>query len=81
MGKRLEKIRKYWNQRAEGYAKSNQEELEGAERTYWEKQLLQSLKGKDYKKVLDIGCGPGFFSVLLAQMGYEVTAVRPAWDL
>lgn len=75
MGKRLEEIRKYWNQRAEGYAKSNQEELEGEERTYWEKQLLQSLKGKDYKKVLDIGCGPGFFSVLLAQMGYEVTAV------
>lgn len=75
MGKRLEEIRRYWNQRAEGYARSNQEELEGTERVYWEEQLLQSLKGKDYKKVLDIGCGPGFFSVLLAQMGYEVTAV------
>lgn len=75
MGKRLEEIRSYWNQRAEGYAQSNQEELNGDERSYWERQLRQSLDGKGYRKVLDVGCGPGFFSVLLAQMGYEVTAV------
>lgn len=75
MGERLEEIRVYWNQRAEGYAQSNREELEGEARRYWEEQLRQSLEGKTYKKVLDIGCGPGFFSVLLAQMGYEVTAV------
>ena len=25
--------------------------------------------------MLDVGCGPGFFSVLLARLGYEVTAV------
>lgn len=27
------------------------------------------------RHVLDVGCGPGFFSVLLARLGYEVTAV------
>jgi ubiquinone/menaquinone biosynthesis C-methylase UbiE len=75
MGRKLEEIRQYWNQRAQGYALSNQEELEGESRRYWERQLRQALDGKGYQKVLDIGCGPGFFSVLLAQMGYEVTAV------
>lgn len=75
MGEHLEEIRRYWNQRAEGYAQSNQEELSGEERGYWEEQLRRSLEGRPYRKVLDIGCGPGFFSILLAQMGYEVTAV------
>ena len=32
MGERLEEIRSYWNLRAEGYARSSQEELEGEER-------------------------------------------------
>lgn len=75
MSEKLEEIREYWNQRAQGYALSNLEELEGEARGYWEERLRQALDGKSYRKVLDIGCGPGFFSILLAQMGYEVTAV------
>lgn len=75
MSERLEEIRRYWNMRAEGYTLSNREELNGESRVWWEKKLHCVLDGKGYRKVLDIGCGPGFFSVLLAQMGYEVTAV------
>lgn len=75
MSERLEEIRNYWNTRAEGYTLSNREELEGESRSYWEEQLHRALDGRKYHKVLDIGCGPGFFSILLAQMGYEVTAV------
>lgn len=75
MSQRLEEIRRYWNTRAEGYTLSNREELDGDSRKYWEEKLRQILDGRDYRSVLDIGCGPGFFSILLAQMGYEVTAV------
>lgn len=75
MSERLEEIRRYWNTRAEGYTLSNREELEGDSRSWWEAELHRVLDGKNYRKILDIGCGPGFFSVLLAQMGYEVTAV------
>lgn len=75
MSERLEEIRRYWNTRAEGYTLSNREELEGDSRDYWEAELHRALDKKNYRKVLDIGCGPGFFSILLAQMGYEVTAV------
>lgn len=75
MGEWLEEIRRYWNKRAEGYTLSNREELSGEGRRYWEERLREALDGKDCRKVLDIGCGPGFFSILLAQMGYEVTAV------
>lgn len=75
MSERLEEIRRYWNRRAQGYTLSNQEELDGDGRRYWEEELHQILDGKHYQKVLDIGCGPGFFSILLAQMGYTVTAI------
>ncbi len=75
MSEYLEEIRGYWNQRARGYARSSQDELTGEARGYWEEQLGRSLSGGEFRKVLDIGCGPGFFSILLAQMGCEVTAV------
>ena len=75
MSRQLEKIRRYWNKRAEGYTLSNREELEGSSKSYWKEKLHCALDGKGYRRALDIGCGPGFFSILLAQMGYEVTAV------
>ncbi len=75
MSERLEEIRRYWNMRAEGYTLSSREELEGESRALWERRFHELLDGRDCQKVLDIGCGPGFFSVLLAQMGYQVTAV------
>lgn len=75
MSERLEEIRQYWNKRAEGYTMSNREELDGESRIWWEEKLHRALDKKGYRKVLDIGCGPGFLSILLAQMGYEVTAV------
>lgn len=32
-------------------------------------------KEKEELKVLDVGCGPGFFPIILAEAGYNVTAV------
>jgi SAM-dependent methyltransferase len=40
----------------------------------WQNYLREKLPA-DTRKVLDLGCGPGFFSIILAKMGYEVTAV------
>lgn len=72
----MEQIRQYWNSRAEGYTLSNREELEDEHRIFlWEQQIRRALNGRICRHVLDVGCGPGFFSVLLARLGYEVTAV------
>lgn len=76
MSQTLEHIRQYWNSRAEGYTLSNREELEDEHRIFlWEQQIRRALNGRVCRHVLDVGCGPGFFSVLLARLGYEVTAV------
>ena len=76
MSQTLEQIRQYWNSRAEGYTLSNREELEDEHHIFlWEQQIRRALNGRVCRHVLDVGCGPGFFSVLLARLGYEVTAV------
>ena len=76
MSQILEQIRQYWNSRAEGYTLSNREGLEDEHRIFlWEQQIRRALNGRVCRHVLDVGCGPGFFSVLLARLGYEVTAV------
>ena len=59
----LETIRSYWNTRADGYSKSVMEEMEDAQKegTYWKILLDTYLPKGDNPKVLDLGCGPGFF--------------------
>ena len=41
----------------------------------WEKLLTRLLAGAPGNRVLDVGSGSGFLSILLGQMGYEVTGL------
>jgi ubiquinone/menaquinone biosynthesis C-methylase UbiE len=71
----------YWSHRAPGYSSYNQEELSDSRRELWSDTLLRLIETYDpYRapgdiRVLDIGTGPGFFALLLAQAGYKVTAL------
>ena len=74
-------IHDYWTNRARGYSEYNQQEMADARRTMWRDKLL-SLIGNQFPekkpqeiKILDVGTGPGFFAILLAEAGYQVTAI------
>lgn len=75
-----EEIHAYWTQRAEGYSEYNQQEMADARRSMWKNKLLSLLeenfpgKNPEELKVLDVGTGPGFFALLLAEAGYQITA-------
>ena len=71
----LEGLQKYWNYRANSYSKSNIEELNNFKRDAWLKILLENAPKKEKLRVLDMGAGPGFFSILMSLAGNEVTAV------
>ena len=77
----LEKIRKYWTRRAESYSDLTRSELSGESRTRWNAVLTEnirkneSLSGRKYTEALDVGTGPGFFAILLAKQGLNVTGL------
>ncbi|WP_438493677.1 class I SAM-dependent methyltransferase [Paenibacillus sp. IHBB 3054] len=70
-----QEVETYWEGEAELYSEGIQRELNGFQREAWLKLILANAPQKDRLHVLDIGCGPGFFSVILSSAGHLVTAV------
>ncbi|AZV57214.1 class I SAM-dependent methyltransferase [Clostridium sp. AWRP] len=67
------KIENYWNNRANTYSEMISEDINSFKKEAWSKIIKN--KAGDNVKVLDIGTGPGFFAIIMSQMGYDVTAV------
>lgn len=71
----------YWTQRAPGYSRINREELATQQREVWRQALTERISSRfpdrtpDEIHVLEVGTGPGFFAILLAEAGYRVTAI------
>lgn len=77
MGDILERIENYWHKRSDGYSQVNFEELNSLKKNAWIDLIHEyAPKALGRKiKVLDIGTGPGFFAIIMATCGYEVTAI------
>lgn len=73
MAELLENIQTYWDMRAGGFSDASMEERRTEPGKRWKNIFRNSLKEGD--TVLDDGCGAGFFTTLLAGMGFQVTAV------
>lgn len=71
----LSQIENYWAGRAEGYSLVNQHELATGQDRVWLEEIEEHLPKGRGLKILDVGTGPGFFAILLAKAGYDVTAV------
>ena len=73
--------RAYWTKRAPGYSEVNREELATNQREVWKRTLTERIsmcfphKAPNEIHVLEVGTGPGFFAILLAEAGYRVTAI------
>jgi SAM-dependent methyltransferase len=74
----FEKVERAWSQDADAYDVIIQKRLRRrSEVDHW-KEDLRSVLGPDCHEVLDVGCGPGFFSILLLDLGYAVSSVDGA---
>ena len=77
----LEENREYWTGRASGYSEVNRLELSTAQRQKW-KDCLRAELARHFPdrplasvSVLEVGTGPGFFAILLCELGCHVTAI------
>ena len=71
----------YWSQRSTSYSDVNKVELAGISRHNWSAVLHEEIylhfpgRSPQSINVLDVGTGPGFFAILLTELGFHVTAV------
>lgn len=67
-------IEDYWNLRSNGFSSAVREEME-VDGDSISGRLTELLRLEKGSKVLDVGCGPGLFSMLLARSGMDVVGI------
>ena len=70
-----EQINETWTIRADNYSKYVVEELATDRPARWIKTIEDAMPCRGPWKVLDAGCGPGFFSAILSKAGHDVTGI------
>ena len=77
----LSENKSYWTGRAASYSEVNQLELSTRQRQKWSDCLHAEIarqfpeRTPESLRVLEVGTGPGFFAILLCELGYDVTAI------
>lgn len=74
-------IRDYWCKRAADFAQLRSHELHSNKQLLWKQEILRHIPSDKKLTILDIGCGTGFFSILLAQEGHHVTGIDLTPDM
>lgn len=72
---RKEQIVHYWEKRSESFLEQRRSELANPIAKRWMKEIEKQIPAGRRLKILDVDCGAGFFSILLAKEGHEVFGI------
>ena len=67
-----------WSVGSANYDKIILDELNSDRPVKWQKKILSQTDAGRPLEILDIGCGPGFFTIVLGQKGHKMTAIDGA---
>lgn len=71
-----QRIEKYWNGRADQYdGQFGHGIFSDEEKQVWLRTLSRNIHQPKGCKILDVGCGTGFLSLLLSELGFDVTGI------
>lgn len=68
-------INDYWTDRSDEFSSCRLKDLEGHQRIIWTDIIKEQVPDGKGLRALDIGTGGGFYAVLLADLGFDVTAI------
>ena len=74
------RIENYWDKRSAAFSRVRRQELEGPDGRLWLELIEKHLAGKNLR-ILDAGTGAGFFAILLARKGHQVTGIDMSSDM
>ena len=69
------RVEGYWSKRAESFFALKEGEAESCHGDRWKKEIEKALPTGRPLKILDIGCGAGFFEAILTNELYEITGI------
>ena len=78
MNKEQEAINEQWSKNSANYDRIIHDELDSFRVKGWQKLIADQVANRTGLEVLDCGCGPAFFTILLAKAGYHVTGIDAA---
>lgn len=64
-----EEINRNWSESAANYDSIIQDEISSFRPQAWQKQILSHFPDGQTLRILDVGCGPAFFSIILSAKG------------
>ncbi len=65
----------YWSKRAESFSEQKHQEIHSKKKLLWQEEFLRHFSATDKLSVLDVGCGAGFFEMVLSDFDFQVTGV------
>lgn len=70
-----DRVQGYWSKRADSFFELRHEELESYKAARWLAEIQKHIPAGKTLKILDIGCGSGFFEIILGKEGHMVIGI------
>lgn len=71
----LDRINDYWSERSDEFSKCRLKDLQGLQRKIWKEIIRERIPSGRGLHALDVGTGGGFYAIILADLGFKVTAI------
>jgi len=68
-------VTSYWAKRSGSFSEHKNDEAHSYKAALWRRELTERLPSGEKLKILDVGCGAGFFEMVLAPLEYRITGI------